>query len=273
MDETGSRHPDRKPPQAGHGYDWFAIGGILINAEEEEAAKQLYADFLKRWPQVQHPLHLTDIRAEKKGFAWLGRLSDEERSRFLLDLRTFLGNVPVAGTACVIDRPGYYERGYAKRYGDEKWKLCRSAFDIVVERAAKYAKLNGRRLKVFYERADPVTDAQIEGYFQNLKTNGLGFDTGTSAKYAPFSAADFGETLVGIEGKDKRNKMMQVADSYVYSIARGSYDRKFDFFRRIFEKGRLVTTQVDIALAPTLGIKRYCFDLVDAARTNKKGRD
>jgi tripartite-type tricarboxylate transporter receptor subunit TctC len=33
------------------------------------------------------------------------------------DYRTFLTTVPVAGTACVIDRPSYVARGYGKRYG------------------------------------------------------------------------------------------------------------------------------------------------------------
>jgi hypothetical protein len=67
------------------------------------------------------------MRAEKKKFAWLGRLDVEDGERFWSGYRTFLANLPVAGTACVIDRPGYAARGYGKREGDAKWLLCRSA--------------------------------------------------------------------------------------------------------------------------------------------------
>jgi hypothetical protein len=76
-----------------------------------------------------------------------------------------------------------------------------------------------------------------------------------------------------MEGKKKSSAMMQIADSYVYSIARGSYQRKFVIYRRLAESGRLVTSQVPAALAPILGIKTYCFDLVDAPKTAKAGFD
>jgi hypothetical protein len=162
-------------------------------------------------------------------------------------------------------------RGYGKREGDSKWLLCRSAFDIVVERATKVAKQQGRRLKVFYEMADPSTNAMIEGYFYNIKKNGLGFDETTSAKYLPLTAAEFQHLLLDIEGKDKSNRLMQIADSYIYSIARGSYDRKFNIYRRLSEAGRLVTSQVAAEHAAILGVKTYCFELVMAAK-NSKGR-
>ena len=49
--------------------DWFAIGGILIDQEQEVAAKQRLQAFLANWPQIKSPLHFTDTCAEKKGFA------------------------------------------------------------------------------------------------------------------------------------------------------------------------------------------------------------
>jgi hypothetical protein len=271
IDETGSRHPDRAAVPTKHGFDWFAIGGVLIPAEDEDRTKLDLTNFIKQWPQIRAPLHLTDMRAEKKKFAWLGRLDVEDRERFWSGYRTFLANLPVAGTACVIDRPGYAARGYGKREGDAKWLLCRSAFDIVVERSAKLAKQHGRRLKIFYEMADPVTDDRIENYFYNMKANGLGFNAKTSAKYLPLTADEFQHLLLDIEGKDKNNRMMQIADSYVYAIARGSYQRKFAIYKRLAESGRLITSQVASELAPILGVKTYCFELVMASR-NSKGR-
>ncbi|MET4065924.1 hypothetical protein ABID58_000698 [Bradyrhizobium sp. S3.2.6] len=269
IDETGSRHLDRPGAQAKHGFDWFAIGGLLVDQEHEDGTKQRLQTFLARWPQIRSPLHFTDMRAEKKGFSWLGRVGDETRTRFWSEYKMLLAAAPVAGTACVIDRPGYAARGYGKRIGEEKWLLCRSAFDIILERAAKYAKHRGRRLRVYYERADPDTDARVEDYFRNIKAKGLAFDEKNSAKYNPMKPDEFAHLLLDITGKDKSNKMMQVADTYLYSITRGSYERKFDIYRRLLESGRLVTSQVPGAMAANLGIKTYCFELVAAARNNK----
>jgi hypothetical protein len=54
--------------------------------------------------------------------------------------------------------------------------------------------------------------------------------------------------------------MMRIADSYVYIIARGSYDSKFDTYRRISEAGKLIASQVPGKDAGVLGIKKYCFE-------------
>jgi hypothetical protein len=121
--------------------------------------------------------------------------------------------------------------------------------------------------------ADPATNKMIEGYFYNIKGSGMGFDPNTSAKYLPPTPAEFEHLLLDIEGKDKSNRLMQIADSYVYSIARGSYQRKFVIYRRLAESGRLVTSQVPPELASTLGVKTYCFELVTAPKTAKAGLD
>jgi hypothetical protein len=268
MDETGPFNPDKKPPLAAHGHDWFGLGGILINAEDEPLAKTCIADLLAEWPQIRHPLHITDMRAEKKGFSWLGLLHDDDRTRFWVGYKTFLTRLPVAGMACVIDRPGYRARGYVERHGEARWMLCRTAFDIAVERSAKIAALRGRRLRIFFERSNPDADRRLRSYFKNLKENGLAFDAGNSAKYDPLSANDFQRTLISIEGKDKPNRMMQIADSYIYAIARGGYERKFDIYRRILERGKLISSQVDGALAATVGVKYSCFELEQAKRKN-----
>jgi hypothetical protein len=260
IDETGSRHPDKQGVAAKHGFDWFALGGLLIREEDEADAKTKLAGFLAKWPEIRSPLHFTDMRAEKKGFAWIGNLNADRKNRFWSDLRTLLALVPCAGTGCIIDRPGYVARGYGKREGDAKWLLCRSAFDFLIDRTCKYAKTQGRRLRVFYERADPSTDEQIEEYHRNVKSAGLEFDKNTSAKYAPLSQPEFASVLLSIEGKGKANRIMQIADSYVYAIARGSYDTNFDVYRRLCQGGKLITSQVEGKDASILGIKKYCFD-------------
>jgi hypothetical protein len=273
LDETGPYHPDRDPIRAAHGCDWFAIGGVVIREGDIAQAHDQHAALLAKWPQISAPLHIVDIRAEKKRFAWLGRLSDQDRSQFWSDFKSMLAAVPVAGAACVIDRPGYRARGYGQRHGDQKWLLCRTSFDIVVERAAKFATLKGCRLRVFFERSNPDADQRLMDYFKNLKTVGLGFDKGNSAKYQPLEADDFKKALISIEGKNKSNRMTQLADSYVYAMARGAYDRKFDLYRRLMESGKLVTSQVPGHLAATHGIKHSCFELVLRSRQTKKVRN
>jgi hypothetical protein len=260
VDESGSRHPDKPGTQAKHGNDWFAVGGILIKDEDLITVRQAIANFKKQWPKIKAPLHFTDMRAKKKNFAWLGTLEQKELNHFWSTYRTFLAEMPVSGTACVIDRPGYIARGYGKREGDAKWLLCRSAFDILLERSAKLARMQGRRLNVNFEMADPGTNQRVKSYYINLKYNGLAFDEKNSAKYEPMTAEQFAYTLLTIEGKDKTSTVMQVADSYIYAIARGSYEPGYDVYDRIARAGRLITDQVPAEKAAILGIKTYCFD-------------
>jgi hypothetical protein len=36
LDDSGTRHPDHKQgKRAAHGYEWFALGGILVKEEDE----------------------------------------------------------------------------------------------------------------------------------------------------------------------------------------------------------------------------------------------
>ena len=65
---------------------------------------------------------------------------------FYEDLYQLLRAAPVTGLACVIDRPGYNAR-YREKYGRQRWSLCKSAFTISVERAAKYARSLDCRLR------------------------------------------------------------------------------------------------------------------------------
>lgn len=260
LDDTGTRHIDKGGATANLHPRWFALGGILVNAEDIGECKRQFAELFERWPTMREPLHLSDMRSEKAHFSWLGRVDDATRSAFWYDYRRFLTNLPVLGAACVIDRPGYFARGYGSREGDAKWLLCRSAFDIVVERAAKYADLNGRRLKVFYEGCNREVDERLEGYFANLRGKGLEFHAERSSKYGPLSQEQLSLALVSIERKDKRSKLMQIADSYAYALASGGYNRKFDLYRRILERQRLVTSHVPGDLAGKIGVKYYCFD-------------
>ena len=144
MDETGNRQPDKRSDKSRQGRDWFALGGFLMLMSDEDEAKRLHEEIVDRL-NVRQPFHFTDMLAEKKGFAWLGRLTQVERDRFWSDYKAFLCGVRALGMACVIDRPGYVARGYIEQHPDTPWLLCRSAFDITIERAAKYARAHGHK--------------------------------------------------------------------------------------------------------------------------------
>lgn len=271
FDDTGSKHPDKKSDESRRGRDWFGLGGYIVREEDVDAARAAHDAIVKKWG-VRNPFHMTDMLAEKKHFAWLGRLKQEDNDRFWRDYKDFLCGLPVIGTACIIDRPGYVARGYLEKHGSNKWLLCRSAFDILVERSVKYARSQGRKLDIICE-SDTGANETIRRYFRNLKANGLGFNQQTSEKYKPLSQEDFAATLGTLEWKGKPHPMVQIADSFIYTIARGRYEQKWHIYRRLRDAKRISTfafsTKEEVA---AMGVKYYCFELHDAGPENKKDR-
>src|SRR5579884_3595557 len=141
MDDSGTRKPDRAPTvfdprRPNH----FALGGILIVEDEENQARAEHAALCSRW-SISYPLHSVDMRCAAREFRWLRRESPKYQP-FMEDLTQMLLRIPVYGLACVIDRPGYDAR-YRQKYGRNQWQLCRTAFTIAVERAAKHARRLG----------------------------------------------------------------------------------------------------------------------------------
>lgn len=259
MDETGNRRPDKKPHQNAQARDCFALGGYLLWESDKDLVRSAHAAFCARW-SLTAPLHMTDMLSARKRFAWLGNLSDRERSRFWEEYKDFLASVPALGTGCVISRSGYVARGYLEKFSESKWFLCRSAFDITIERAVKYALSVGAKLDVVFE-SDPPFNPIMEGYFKNLKENGLSFDQTRAGKYVPLTAEDFKTALGRIEYKGKDNPFIQIADSYIYAIARQKYDRLFGVFCRLRDSKRIINFALqDADLIKAMGIKYYCFD-------------
>jgi len=259
MDETGNRNPDNKPDKGRENRDWFAFGGFLIAREDKDAARAKWQAIVDAW-QIKHPFHITDMRNETAKWGWLGRVSEARRNAFWSEYRSFLSSLPVLGQACVIDRPGYVARGYLQKHGADRWLLCRTGFDIAIERAAKYARSVDRQLAVVFE-SDPAYNPIVEGYFADLKTNGLAFSEDTSDKYSPLSQEQFAETLTTIEHKPKSSRLLQIADSYIYAIARGKYDRQFHLWRELRDHRRIINFALhDNEQIKAMGIKYSCFD-------------
>ncbi|MEM6477179.1 MAG: DUF3800 domain-containing protein [Pseudomonadota bacterium] len=261
LDDSGTRNPDRNggcdyDPER---HDWFALGGIMVRSEDDAPTRQMYAEFCEKWG-ITYPLHSSDIRFQKGNFDWLKRVSISQLEQFHDALGSMLIEMPVTGIACVIDRPGYNER-YLQKYGRDRWSLCKTAFSVLVERAAKVAIAEERRLRIFPERADKHADRWLKGYFDSLRAKGMPFASSTSGKYAPLSQPVLHHTLREFRLKYKSSPLVQIADLYLYPMCRAGYG-PYRPHSLLTKHGKLVDCHLSEADKSMLGIKYSCFDLV-----------
>ncbi|HMN42931.1 MAG TPA: hypothetical protein PKE27_00020 [Povalibacter sp.] len=260
MDDSGTRLPNRKPLRFNPNVrDFFALGGVLINEEDEAGARKLHSDFCSRW-SINYPLHSVEIRHSTGRFTWLKR-DGTEYGRFMNDLTKTLLAMEVLGVTCAIDRPGYDAR-YREKYGRRQWHLCQTAFAIAVERAAKFARRDGRKLRVMPERSSKADDERLVGYYSDLRTAGPPFETTTSAPYAPLTAKEFAETLHEIRFKSKSSPMGQVADMFLWPMAIAGYDPLNRAYVALRDAKRLIEIRLREGQAEVCGSKYSCFELV-----------
>jgi hypothetical protein len=268
MDDSGTRQPDRNPGRRpAHGNDWFGLGGVLIKEENEEEVRQLYRQFCEHW-KISVPLHSAEIRRRSGGFAWVGTLVQSKQDEFYEDLYQLMARSSVIGTCCVIDRPGYNDR-YRERYGRQRWNLCKTAFAICVERAAKYARREGFKLKVYIERCDKETDKRMQEYYTMLRSQGMPFSADSSGKYAPLTPLELRETLYDFQRKYKSSSLIQFADLYLWPMCIGGYDNNNRTYKRLKSDGKLIDCLLPEEELPALGIKYSCWELVQAREDEK----
>lgn len=267
IDDSGTRHPDRDPGRApGHGYDWFALGGIMIREPDEAAFRADHAAFCAKW-DINAPLRSADIRAHSGNFHWLKGLSNERRESFYEELYHLMSHAPTLGIACVIDRPGYNAR-YREKYGRERWMLCKTAFNVVVERAAKHAMTLGCKLDVNVEKGDKKTDAVIRGYYKDLRAKGMPFDAASSSKYEPMGTTDIAKVVYDLRFKGKSSPLMQLADLYLWPMCMGGYNPQVRPYQRLIEDKKLIDSVLGKAEIPVRGIKYSCWELVQTRQKN-----
>lgn len=260
LDDSGTRCPDRQNTQNTASKDWFSLGGVLIRESDEADARQKYDSFCELW-DITSPLHSNEIRHKSGRFQWLRRLSEKEHNKFLGSLERLLLGIPVIGLACVIDRPGYNHR-YKPLYGRRRWSLCKTAFSIAVERAAKFAAIQGLKLRVLPERCTAKDDRKLKEYYDGLKSGAAPFDQERSRKYFPLTAKDYREILYEFRPKNKTSPLMQVADLYLWPMCMGGYDKTNRPFLALIGNGRLMDCVCGSEEKLYLGIKYSCFDLV-----------
>ncbi|UTW12952.1 DUF3800 domain-containing protein [Marinobacterium rhizophilum] len=260
IDDTGTRCPDRKTTVTrSDGMDHFAFGGYLVAAEDIDHIDQQHAQLVTDFG-LTGPLHSTKIRGKKGAFSWL-RCEDDRSRAFYEQLNQFVITAPIVATGCVVDRPGYVAR-YLERYDNKKWMLCKSAYSILIERAAKYAKKHDRKLAVYVEATGKREDALLKQYHVDIVDNGLPFNPATSGIYAPLEPADFKSILLKTPKFVKKDSgRMQLADLVAYAVAKGQYDSSYRAYEELRKHSRLIDNVLeDEEAIRAVGIKRYCFD-------------
>jgi hypothetical protein len=258
LDDSGTRFPNHQQLPRLDRLDYFALGGWLILANCVDDAREAHAALTVRY-ELSAPLHSNAIRVRKGAFGWL-RKEAARACAFQNDLAHALGELPGYVLGCVIHRPGYNAR-YSPLYGERRWDLCKSAYPIVVERAAKFAARSQSRLMVYLEKTGAREDRAIREYHKNLLTKGMYFDPENSQKYAPLSANSFVDTLFAKPHfLTKDHPMAQFADLVVYAIAKGRYKPSYKPYRSLWDAGKIIDTALLPSEAPQLGLKYYCFD-------------
>jgi hypothetical protein len=263
LDDSGTRSPDHDPVIRNDGMDHFALGGILVTRAGLPAIYDAHAAFLARW-NINCPLHSARIRGKRDKFRWLG--ADEIRAgRFYKDLEDLLLSIDVLGIACVIDRPGYNAR-YHQRYGDRRWMMCKTAYTILVERAVKHARRQSEQLEVFFEGTGKIEDRAIVGYAKALKAEGMPFNEVTSGPYDALSATDFSQVILGEPQRlTKKSALMQLADLYLYPMAKAGYDQNYGPYVRLKASKKIIDDYLPAEERSRCGVKYSCFD---TRRTN-----
>ena len=155
-----------------------------------------------------------------------------------------------------------YDARYREKFGRRQWHLCQTAFSVVVERAAKYARDNGRKLRVMPERSSRDDERRIRTYFDGLREEGMPFDTQSSSLYAPLHAGEFRDTLYELRFKRKSSPMAQVADLYLWPLAIAGYDEGNRAFGLLRTAGRLIECRLPEPQWKFRGTKYSCFELV-----------
>ncbi|SCB51906.1 DUF3800 domain-containing protein [Rhizobium lusitanum] len=259
VDDSGSRVVKRHPGDNPR-FDYFALGGLVILDEHKPAAQALYDDFCQKW-KITVPLHSVKIRHSKDDWRML-RDPTFDKEAFFSDLHAMMRVPGLYGIASTVHRPGYLKR-YSEVYSDSKWLLCNTVFPILIERAVRYAIELGTKLRIHVERSGESEDRLIKRYIEELKSKGMPFNQETSEKYKPLTADDFAATICELEFKDKRTRLLQVADLLLYAIARSRYEPTYRAYQAMIADKMLIDCLFSAEDAIARGSKFSCFDLIE----------
>ncbi len=258
FDDTGSRDPDKRNYEENRDdeMDCFGLGGFLIKEEDVSGVFAQHKAFCQKW-NITYPLHSQPIRGSRGDFRWL-RKDSETAYLFRTELNDLLLSLPIIGIACVIDRPAYVAR--YKEQHEKLWFMCKTAFTVLIERSAKFADEQGRKLEIYFEETGKKEDRDITAYMRELKTIGSPFSQTTSSKYRPLSPADYTRIILGEpHRKSKKLALLQIADLILYPIAKGGYEPNYRPYKSLKEAGKLIDCKFSEEDRAARGIKYRCF--------------
>lgn len=232
----------------------FALGGVIVASEEVDDLSHRVKAFCERWEIPA--LHGNKIRSGKGKFGFL-KEDEGRRATFFSELDQLVLDDRLIAHACVICRPGYRDR-YLGKYSDtNRWAMSKTAFDIGVERAAKLAMRDGRKLDVVYERTGEKEDRLLERYFTDLKTKGMGFCPENSKSYGPMTGEQFSDHLNVIWPDGKGNPLLQLADLVVHPVSQVTCGKQNRAYEQLVGRKMLLDFKHD---DPTVGVKYSCYD-------------
>jgi hypothetical protein len=261
FDDSGSRIPDQDEPDREDGINGFALGGVLIDEVDVDATNVRHAEFITKW-SLTGPLHSTKIRGKRDQFRFLRK--HPKRDIFRAELDEFMATIPALGLACVIHRPGYNAR-YKEAHGPNRWRMCKTAASILIERAAKYADSQDAKLKVLFEECGKREDRDTIAYARSLKREGMPFDQNNAAKYNCLQPDDFKRIILGEPHRiTKEAGIVQVADLYLYAMIKGGYDEMYAPYKLLRSNKRLIDDHLPLDEISLRGIKYSCFDFKNA---------
>ena len=132
---------------------------------------------------------------------------------------------------------------------------------ILIERVAKYAIRHGRKLRIYYEQSGKREDRRILSYMRDLRLSGMPFDRDRSASYNQLSASDFQGTVIGDPRRgSKSSTLLQIADLYLYPMAKGGYKSSYPPYVDLMNARRLIDAHLLSGEQFSSGIKYSCFD-------------
>lgn len=260
FDDTGNRDPDKAFYDYGprdDAMDCFGLGGILIKESDIDALIAAHKAFCHE-QNITYPLHSRAIRGGRGEFGWLK--TPERAGIFLGALEEHLLSLPITCISCVVSRPGYVPR-YKQVHKEKLWFMCKIAFSILIERAAKHVDACGGTMEIYFEQTGKKEDRDLIRYMRDLKSTGLEFSSATSAQYTPFTPEDFRRVCLGKPArKTKATPMIQIADLVLYPMAKAGYDPEYRPFAKLKQAGKLIDCLLDESEIPLHGIKYSCFD-------------
>jgi len=139
--------------------------------------------------------------------------------------------------------------------------MCKTAFSIIVERAAKFVDSKGGKLEVYFEQSGKKEDRNIVSYMKELKTKGSPFSKDNSEKYDGLSCDDFRRIILGdSRRKTKECPLIQFADIVLYPVLRAGYEPDYRPYKALYDNKRVIDALLKEDELGTLGVKYSCFD-------------